>query len=46
MRKLVSSLEQAVIFHDNLKTTYVSFFIADFNLLSYGFDNFTFKLLY
>ena len=35
-----------IISDDNLKTTSVSFFIADFNLLSYEFDNFTFKLLY
>ena len=35
-----------IIFDDNLKTTLVSVFIADFNLLSCEFDNFTFKLLY
>ena len=42
--KLVSSLELPIIFDDNLKTTSVSFFIADFNLLSCEFDSFTFKL--
>ena len=35
-----------IIFDDNLKTTSFSFFIADLNLLSCGFDSFTFKLLY
>ena len=35
-----------IIFDDNLKTTSVSFFIADLNLLGCEFDNFTFKLLY
>ena len=35
-----------MIFDDNDKTTSVSFFIADFNLLSSEFDSFTFKLLY
>ena len=44
--KLVSSSELPIIFDDNLKTTSVSFLIADFNLLSCEFDNFTFKLLY
>ena len=44
MRK-ISSLSP-IIFDDNLKTTSDSFFIADFNLLSYEFDRFTFKLLY
>ena len=44
--KLVSSLELPTIFHDSLKTTLVSFFIADFSLLSWEFDSFTFKLLY
>ena len=33
------------IFYDNLKTRPVSFFIADFDLLSCQFDSFTFKLL-
>ena len=33
-------------FDYNLKTTSVSSFIADFNLLSCEFDGFTFKLLY
>ena len=44
--KLVSSSELPIKFDDNLKTTLVLFFIADFNLLSYEFDSFTFKLLY
>ena len=35
-----------IIFDDSLKTTSASIFIADFNLLSLGFDSFTFKLLY
>ena len=35
-----------ILFDDNLNTTSVSFFIADFNLLSCEFDSFTFKLLY
>ena len=30
------------MFEDNLNTTSVSFFIADFNLLSCEFDSFTF----
>ena len=34
-----------IIFDDNLKTTSVSFFGADFSLLSCEFDSFTFKLL-
>ena len=42
--KLVSSLP--IVFDDNLKNTPVSFFIADFNSLSFEFDSFTFKLLY
>ena len=41
--KLVSL--SPIIFDDNLKTTPVSFFIADLNLLSCEFDNFIFKLL-
>ena len=35
-----------IILDDILKTTSVSFFIADLNLLSCKFDSFTFKLLY
>ena len=42
--KLVSLLP--IMFDDNLNTTSDSFFIADFNLLSYEFDSLTFKLLY
>ena len=44
--KLVSSSELPIIFDDNLKTTSVSFFIANFNLLSCEFDSFTFKPLH
>ena len=44
--KLIESSELPIIFDDNLKTTSVLFFIADFNLLSSQFDSFTFKLLY
>ena len=32
--KLVSSLESRIIFGDNLKTTYASFFIAEINLFN------------
>ena len=39
-RNVVSSLEWTIIVDDN------HFFIANFNLLSCEFDNFTFKLLY
>ena len=35
-----------MILDDNLKTTSVSFFIAELNLLSCEFDSFTFQLLY
>ena len=42
--KLVSLLR--MMFGDNLNTTLVSFFIADFNLLSCEFGSFTFRLLY
>ena len=42
--KLVSL--SPIIFDDNFKTTSFSLFIADLNLLSCEFDNFTFKLLY
>ena len=44
--KLVSPSELPTIFDDDLKTTSVSFFVADFNLLSCEFHSFTFKLLY
>ena len=42
--KLVSLLP--FMFDDNLITTSVLFFIADFTLLSYKFDSFIFKLLF
>ena len=35
-----------ITFDDSLKTTSVSFFIAEFSLLSCKFDSFTFKLFY
>ena len=44
--KLFSSLESPKTFEESLKVTLVPFFIADFNLLSCEFDNFTFKVLY
>ena len=44
--KCASSTELPIIFDDNLKITSDSFFIAEFNLLSCKFDNFTFTLLY
>ena len=44
--KSVSSSELPMIFDDNHKITSDSLFMADFNLLSCEFDNFTFKLLY
>ena len=44
MRKI--SFISPIILDDNLKTTSVSFFIAELNLLSCEFDSFTFKLLY
>ena len=43
--KSASSLELPIMFDDSLKIISVSFFIADFNLLSCEFDNFTFKIL-
>ena len=46
MKKLVSSSELPAMVDDNLKAFSVSFFIADFNLLSSEFDNVTFKQLY
>ena len=44
--KLASLLESPIMLGDNLNTTSVSFFIADLNLLSCEFHNFTFKILY
>ena len=38
--KLVSLSELPIIFDNSLKTTSVSFFIADFHLLSCEFDSF------
>ena len=45
-RQLILSSESPILFDDNLKTTSVSFFIADFHLLSCESDSFTFELLY
>ena len=44
--KFNNSFELPTIFDDILKTASVSFFIADFSLLSCEFDSFTFKILY
>ena len=44
--KLISSLESPTTFDGRCKVTLVSFFIADFNLLSCELDNFTFNVLY
>ena len=44
--KLVSSLEHPLKFDERRKVTSVPFFNADFNLLSYKLDNFTFNVLY
>ena len=44
--KLVSSLISRIIFDDNLKTVSVSYFNANFNLLSSELDTTTFKYLY
>ena len=45
-RKQVSSLEFPVKSGERFKVTAVPFFLADFNLLSYEWDNFTIKVLY
>ena len=45
-RKLFSSLESPTTFSESFKVTSVSFFIPDFNLLSCGLGNLTFKMLY
>ena len=39
------SLESPIMLGDNLNTTSISFFIADFNLFNWELDNLTFKLL-
>ena len=44
--KLALSLDSPIMLGDNLNTTSISFFIADFNLFNCEFDNFTFRLLY
>ena len=46
MWKISFITESPIMLGDNLITTSFSFFIADFNLLSCEFDNFTFTLLY
>ena len=43
-RKLVSSLESPITFHERFKVTWVPFFIPDFNSFSCELDNFTFKV--
>ena len=45
-RKLVSLLEFQIKFDKTLKVPSDSFFIANFNLLSWRFYNFTFRALY
>ena len=44
--KLVLSLEFPIKFDEKFKVNSAPFFIADFNLLSCGLDNFTFNVLY
>ena len=44
--KLVSSLESLITFDERFKVTSVTFFIPDFNLLSYELENFIFKVSY
>ena len=44
--KLVLSLESPIMLGDNPITTSISFFIADFDLLSCEFDSFVFKRWY
>ena len=44
--KLVLSLDSPIMLGDNLNITSVSFYIADFNLLSWEFDNFVFIALH
>ena len=44
--KWVSSSELPITFDDSFKIASVSFFTANFNLLSCEFDTFTFKLSY
>ena len=44
--KLALSLKSPIMLVDNLNTTLVSFFIADFNLFNCEFDHLLYKLLY
>ena len=44
--KLFSSLESPATFDERFKVNLVSFFIPDFNFLSWELDNFIFKVLY
>ena len=44
--KFALSSESPIMLGDNLNTTSVSFFIADFNLFNCEFDNFALILLY
>ena len=43
--KLALSLDSPIMLGDNLNTTSISFFIADFNLFNWELDNLTFRLL-
>ena len=44
--KLVSSLKFPIQFDKRFKVTSVTFSMADFNLLSFELDSFTFSVLY
>ena len=44
--KSFSSLESSIIFDERLKVILVPLFIADFNLLNWELENFTFNGLY
>ena len=44
--KLFSSLESPKTFDESFEVTSLPFLIPDFNLLSWEFDNFMFKMLY
>ena len=46
MRKIIPSLEAPTRFNESFKFTSAPFFICDFNLLTCGFNYFTFKVLY
>ena len=46
MQEINLILELPIMFDGSLKVTSVTFFVADFNLLSSEFDSFTFTLLH